>query len=87
MEINLKNRSIKFNTLLEGNPSTFIHFKNKKYQIICIALDSSDLRQMVIYKSLYDDKIYSRELEEFFSPVDKIKYPDVKQKYRFELEE
>ena len=85
MKITINNREIIFNTLLEGNPSTFKHFKNKLYQIICIALDSTDLHEVVIYKSLYDDKIYSREINEFFSRVDIKKYPCVKQEYRFEL--
>lgn len=87
MKLNINNREISFNTILDGNPSTFIHFKNKKYQIICVALDSSNLQEVIVYKSMYDEKIYTREINEFFSKVDKEKYPNVKQIYRFELEE
>lgn len=41
---------------------------------------------LVLYKSLYDDTaIYTRDYDMFLSKVDKLKYPDVEQEYRFEL--
>lgn len=41
---------------------------------------------LVIYKSLYDNHItYGRPLDMFIGKVDKEKYPDIKQEYRFEL--
>lgn len=66
------------------------HFKDKLYEVIAIAYDSetnNDLepRKLVVYKALYDDgKIWVRDYEMFASKVDKDKYPDVEQVWRFE---
>lgn len=62
------------------------HFKGHLYQVINIAKDSETLKDVVVYQDLSDDtKIWVRDYDMFLSKVDKEKYPEVKQEYRFEL--
>ena len=55
--------------------------------MIDIAYDSETMEEVVIYKALYCDmnKLWVRKKEMFLSQVDKEKYPNITQKYRFEL--
>ena len=64
------------------------HFKGDLYLVEDIAIHSETKEKMVIYRALYEDsKLYARTYDMFISKVDKNKYPNVIQEYRFELQD
>ena len=62
------------------------HFKGNIYKVIELALHCETLEEYVVYKSLDNEKTWIRSKLEFLSEVDHEKYPEITQKYRFELQ-
>lgn len=80
------NREVKVNTV-------YRHFKGSRALVLTLCKHSETMEDMVVYACIgnasdanHKDAIYVRPLEMFLSEVDHDKYPDVKQKYRFEEE-
>ena len=63
------------------------HFKGNLYEVLAIAKHTETMEDMVVYMEVDGEKTYARPLEMFVSKVDKEKYPDVLQVYRFELQD
>lgn len=68
------------------------HYKGDYYIVEDIATHSETGEELVIYRGLYNGKNFgqyhlcARPKDMFLSEVDHEKYPDVKQKWRFELQ-
>lgn len=69
----------------------FNHFKGCQYALLYHATDHTNVlftpEHKIVYANLdpEDNQIFVRDVDEFFSPVDKDKYPDVTQEMRFEV--
>lgn len=79
----------------EFSPGDIIqHFKRETvdqnsmrylYEFIGIAIHSETRDRVVVYRALYGDKgLFVRPYEMFMEEVDHVKYPEIRQKYRFE---
>ncbi|MBR1939136.1 DUF1653 domain-containing protein [Candidatus Saccharibacteria bacterium] len=63
------------------------HFKGDKYLVVGVAKHSETKEEMVIYRQLYGEgELYVRPKEMFLSAVDRDKYPNVPEKWRFTLQ-
>lgn len=75
------NRELKINGIYK-------HFKGDYYLVENIAIHSESKEKYVVYRCLYgDNELYIRPYSMFLSEVDHEKYPNVDQKYRFELQD
>lgn len=64
------------------------HFKGDYYFVEDVAIHSETKEKYVVYRGLYgNNELYIRPYDMFTSKVDKVKYPEVKQEYRFELQD
>ena len=64
------------------------HFKGDLYLAVDFAQHSETDEKLVIYRCLYGEgKLYARPYDMFASKVDKEKYPEVEQEYRFQLQD
>lgn len=59
------------------------HFKGDFVKVLMLATDSETLDDLVVYE--HKDKVWVRPIKMFMSKVDKEKYPECRQEYRFEL--
>ena len=63
------------------------HFKGDSYLVEDVAHDSETGEEVVVYRKLYGDgSLWVRPKAMFLSPVDREKYPEVTQRWRFELQ-
>ena len=73
-----------------GIGKKYKHFKGNLYKVLDIVYDSEsnnddELKKVVIYEALYGDNLrWARPYDMFNSLVDKEKYPNIEQEYRFE---
>ena len=74
-------KHFKYETWSDANKAQNIYI----YRIEDFAINTSDESTMVVYRAMYGNfKLFVRPYSEFVSEVDKEKYPNIKQRFRFE---
>lgn len=75
------------NRIVEKN-KIYRHFKGNLYFVLDVAKNTETNEMMVVYRALYgNNDLFVRPVDMFLSEVDKEKYPNSTQKYRYELYE
>lgn len=65
--------------------SRYRHFKGITVKVLMIAKHSETLEELVIYTHEGTNEVWARPKKLFESTIDHDKYPEITQKYRFEL--
>lgn len=84
----MDNRIIRVGDIVQHFKRQYVSPESSKYlyKILALAQHSETGEKLVIYQGLYSPyKVCARPYEMFISEVDREKYPDIKQKYRFEI--
>ena len=79
----MKEKIEKYRDEMQGR--IYKHFKGARYIVLDVALHTEREEILVTYKNFDSpDILFVRPIEIFLSKVDKSKYPNTKQEYRFE---